>query len=218
MRKLLFIIVSILIISGCKSREEKAVELIKKDLLSQHDLSGYEAVETKIDSAFISAHTDSIILNLANRINTRITDEAELYLLKLKEKESLINLFKTSGLTNSDELFIQAAYEFKDYSDKLSACYKTMQLDQDSIIERAKTLSKDFSGWQVSHAFKFNGDDGESYTADYIYVFDKDFNKILYSANINDENYISVKSLIDEALDMDNNNVKTQVDETREEL
>lgn len=218
MRKLLFIIVSILIISGCKSREEKAVELIKKDLLSQHDLSGYEAVETKIDSAFISAHTDSIILNLANRINTRITDEAELYLLKLKEKESLINLFKISGLTNSDELFIQAAYEFKDYSDKLSACYKTMQLDQDSIIERAKTLSKDFSGWQVSHAFKFNGDDGESYTADYIYVFDKDFNKILYSANINDENYISVKSLIDEALDMDNNNVKTQVDETREEL
>ena len=218
MRKLLFIIASILIISGCKSREEKAVELIKKDLLSQHDLSGYEAVETKIDSAFISAHTDSIILNLANRINTRITDEAELYLLKLKEKESLINLFKTSGLTNSDELFIQAAYEFKDYSDKLSACYKTMQLDQDSIIERAKTLSKDFSGWQVSHAFKFNGDDGESYTADYIYVFDKDFNKILYSANINDENYISVKSLIDEALDMDNNNVKTQVDETREEL
>ncbi|MFT0491464.1 hypothetical protein ACMSDR_20375 [Bacteroides thetaiotaomicron] len=186
--------------------------------MSQHNISGYEAVETKIDSAFISAHTDSIILNLANRINTRITDEAELYLLKLKEKESLINLFKTSGLTNSDELFIQAAYEFKDYSDKLSACYKTMQLDQDSIIERAKTLSKDFSGWQVSHAFKFNGDDGESYTADYIYVFDKDFNKILYSANINDENYISVKSLIDEALDMDNNNVKTQIDETREEL
>lgn len=218
MKKLLFIIVSIFIISGCKSREEKAAELIKKDLLSQHNISGYEAVETKIDSAFISAHTDSIILNLANRINTRITDEAELYLLKLKEKESLINLFKTSGLTNSDELFIQAAYEFKDYSDKLSACYKTMQLDQDSIIERAKTLSKDFSGWQVSHAFKFNGDDGESYTADYIYVFDKDFNKILYSANINDENYISVKSLIDEALDMDNNNVKTQVDETREEL
>lgn len=218
MKKLLFIIVSIFIISGCKSREEKAAELIKKDLLSQHNISGYEAVETKIDSAFISAHTDSIILNLANRINTRITDEAELYLLKLKEKESLINLFKTSGLTNSDELFIQAAYEFKDYSDKLSACYKTMQLDQDSIIERAKTLSKDFSGWQVSHAFKFNGDDGESYTADYIYVFDKDFNKILYSANINDENYISVKSLIDEALDMDNNNVKTQIDETREEL
>ena len=218
MKKLLFIIVSIFIISGCKSREEKAAELIKKDLLSQHNISGYEAVETKIDSAFISAHTDSIILNLANRINTRITDEAELYLLKLKEKESLINLFKTSGLTNSDELFIQAAYEFKDYSDKLSICYKTMQLDQDSIIERAKTLSKDFSGWQVSHAFKFNGDDGESYTADYIYVFDKDFNKILYSANINDENYISVKSLIDEALDMDNNNVKTQIDETREEL
>lgn len=218
MKKLLLIIVSIFIISGCKSREEKAAELIKKDLLSQHNISGYEAVETKIDSAFISAHTDSIILNLANRINTRITDEAELYLLKLKEKESLINLFKTSELTNSDELFIQAAYEFKDYSDKLSACYKTMQLDQDSIIERAKTLSKDFSGWQVSHAFKFNGDDGESYTADYIYVFDKDFNKILYSANINDENYISVKSLIDEALDMDNNNVKTQIDETREEL
>ena len=218
MKKLLLIIVSIFIISGCKSREEKAAELIKKDLLSQHNISGYEDVETKIDSAFISAHTDSIILNLANRINTRITDEAELYLLKLKEKESLINLFKTSGLTNSDELFIQAAYEFKDYSDKLSACYKTMQLDQDSIIERAKTLSKDFSGWQVSHAFKFNGDDGESYTADYIYVFDKDFNKILYSANINDENYISVKSLIDEALDMDNNNVKTQIDETREEL
>lgn len=218
MKKLLLIIVSIFIISGCKSREEKAAELIKKDLLSQHNISGYEAVETKIDSAFISAHTDSIILNLANRINTRITDEAELYLLKLKEKESLINLFKTSGLTNSDELFIQAAYEFKDYSDKLSACYKTMQLDQDSIIERAKTLSKDFSGWQVSHAFKFNGDDGESYTADYIYVFDKDFNKISYSANINDENYISVKSLIDEALDMDNNNVKTQIDETREEL
>ena len=218
MKKLLLIIVSIFIISGCKSREEKAAELIKKDLLSQHNISGYEAVETKIDSAFISAHTDSIILNLANRINTRITDEAELYLLKLKEKESLINLFKTSGLTNSDELFIQAAYEFKDYSDKLSACYKTMQLDQDSIIERAKTLSKDFSGWQVSHAFKFNGDDGESYTADYIYVFDKDFNKILYSANINDENYISVKSLIDEALDMDNTNVKTQIDETREEL
>ena len=63
MKTLLFIVASAtILLSGCKSKEEKANELIKDDMFKVlYDFASYEPIETNIDSAFTSVYTDSII-------------------------------------------------------------------------------------------------------------------------------------------------------------
>lgn len=45
----------IFILTGCKSKEEKALEAIKDEMFKTlYDFESYQPVETKIDSAFLS--------------------------------------------------------------------------------------------------------------------------------------------------------------------
>ena len=63
MKKVLFLLVAIIALVGCKSKEEKAAEMIKKELFKTlYDFDSYQPIETKVDSAFYSAYTDSMVL------------------------------------------------------------------------------------------------------------------------------------------------------------
>ena len=81
MKTLLFIVVSAtMLLSGCKSKEEKANELIKDDMFKVlYDFASYEPIETNIDSAFTSVYTDSIITRHAYFIKIAI-EKADEYL------------------------------------------------------------------------------------------------------------------------------------------
>lgn len=64
MKKIIFITLSaIFVLSGCKSKEDKALEVIKNQMFQTlYDFESYQPIETKIDSAFLSIYTDSAII------------------------------------------------------------------------------------------------------------------------------------------------------------
>lgn len=69
MKKILFLATVVLVMTGCKSREEKAAELIKQEMFKTlYDFESYEPIEIKIDSAFTSIYTDTLALMYANEV------------------------------------------------------------------------------------------------------------------------------------------------------
>lgn len=66
MKTLLFIVVSAtMLLSGCKSKEEKANELIKDDMFKVlYDFASYEPIETKSGRTYLKWHEKSHLKEL----------------------------------------------------------------------------------------------------------------------------------------------------------
>jgi len=209
MKKITFIIAATLLFIGCKSKEEKANEIIKRNLCTLYDLEGYEPINTKIDSAFNSIYNDTIVLKHAHQILYIYTHEAKPHALKLDEKEHLINLMTTAGLSFNSSSVVKAIMEYRETVKKLEACNARMAIEQDSIIERAKLIKRDFCGWNATHEFKFKDENGKDATGKYMYILDKDFKKVIYLSDLYTGSYDAMKGAIDEALES-----KKESDET----
>ena len=87
---------AIFILSGCKSKEEKALEAIKNEMFKTlYDFESYQPIETKIDSAFLSAYTDSIIIKHGYILN-ELLKEANEALSEIKEANRSIEIWSDS--------------------------------------------------------------------------------------------------------------------------
>ena len=96
MRKILFILLPTFLLVGCKSREEKVAELIKQEMFKTlYDFESYEPVETKIDSAFTSIYTDSVIKSYAY-IARSFLDDVQEGLDKVKDAQRTAEIWRDS--------------------------------------------------------------------------------------------------------------------------
>ena len=83
MKRLFFILtcaISVLFtLSSCKSKEQQAEALINDYIFKHlHDYASYEAVETKVDSAYNSPYYDNLILLFADEAIDFEKDNVEL--------------------------------------------------------------------------------------------------------------------------------------------
>lgn len=66
MKRILFLIFISFCLLGCKSKEEKAEELIKKSLFqSLYDFDSYSPIETIVKEAYEIPKNDSALFNIA---------------------------------------------------------------------------------------------------------------------------------------------------------
>ena len=109
MKTLLFIDVSAtMLLSGCKSKEEKANELIKDDMFKVlYDFASYEPIETNIDSAFTSVYTDSIITRHAYFIKIAI-EKADEYLDEMKDARKTMEIWSDGYSSYSNSRYYEA--------------------------------------------------------------------------------------------------------------
>ena len=98
MRKILSFLFVFLLLCSCQSREEKVAELIKQEMFKTlYDFESYEPIETKIDSAFTSIYTDSIIKSYAY-IARAFLDDVEENLDKFKDNNGrLMSVYRDVG-------------------------------------------------------------------------------------------------------------------------
>ena len=84
----------IFILTGCKSKEEKALEAIKDEMFKTlYDFESYQPVETKIDSAFLSIYTDSTILK-HGYVSNAILDEVKTTLEEVKDGNRIAKIMR----------------------------------------------------------------------------------------------------------------------------
>ena len=210
MKTLLFIVVSAtMLLSGCKSKEEKANELIKDDMFKVlYDFASYEPIETNIDSAFTSVYTDSIITRHAYFIKIAI-EKADEYLDEMKDARKTMEIWSDGYSSYSNSRYYEAKNKFNEHLEKAKACTNMVTLHSDSIKDRANFIKKEFCGWKATHKFRCKTKGGSPDIGNYEYIFDKDFKEIINKEDLDDKDYTKIKELINEVLES-----KKESDET----
>ena len=210
MKTLLFIVVSAtMLLSGCKSKEEKANELIKDDMFKVlYDFASYEPIETNIDSAFTSVYTDSIITRHAYFIKIAI-EKADEYLDEMKDARKTMEIWSDGYSSYSNSSYYEAKNKFNENLEKAKACTNMVTLHSDSIKDRANFIKKEFCGWKATHKFRCKTKGGSPDIGNYEYIFDKDFKEIINKEDLDDKDYTKIKELINEVLES-----KKESDET----
>lgn len=179
MKKIL-IFVFVCLLFSCKTKEEKALELIKNEMFKTlYDFKSYEPIETKVDSAFNSVYTDSTILALANVVDQDFQTLNYCIMKVQNGKGDLYDAFMTP--------------EYKKVSEEIERCAslvdslsKSLPQLINTIKERSAKINNDFCGWKITHKFRSKSKVGISDIHTYLYIVDNDISTIKYKEDIND--------------------------------
>ena len=133
MRKILFILLPTFLLVGCKSREEKVAELIKQEMFKTlYDFESYEPVETKIDSAFTSIYTDSVIKSYAY-IARSFLDDVQEGLDKVKDAQRTAEIWRDSYSSYGRGKYEEAYNEMREHLDEVKSKMSIVNGYTDSI-------------------------------------------------------------------------------------
>lgn len=162
MKKVLLLILAIIALTGCKSKEDKAKELIESQLKStMNDWSSYEFVKmSKMDSTFTSYI---------------YTTEYE----NLIEKISNFELKKTDLTVCSDYPVLYGKARCKEMQDSVPILEDLINKTKEKIENNKKSFNSEFNGYKVEFTFRGNNSLGAKVLNSTIYLFDKDLTKIV---------------------------------------
>lgn len=211
---LTFAIIPFIFVS-CKSKEEKAAELIKSELSKTlYDIDSYEPIETTVSEAKLTAYNDSTCFSLAMLIaaTTDLASDA------MKEAESAREHMDIWG---------PPTYYSSSYSDRKYREYKDKAADkaQEALtyISLVKTFGvaledsiknlddKKVIGWEAKHRFRCKTRGGQYSIGDYRYIISPDFKTVLFREDMDDDDYKNARDVIEAAQEgtfskMDSNN------------
>lgn len=181
----LLLLIILPIFFSCVDKDKKAKKLIQKDLFeSIYDYSSYKPIKTeKVDSAFSSPLTDSVILlNAAELI--QLDEKREGYIEKLKEATDDIKLWTESFGYYGKGMFYKAK---KSGDENLELLNKNLH-ESDSLegvlMKQISSFTPIFIGYKTVHNFRAKSRGGiyGIYTIEYI--FDKKIDKIIRKENL----------------------------------
>lgn len=200
MRKILSFLFVFLLLCSCQSREEKVAELIKQEMFKTlYDFESYEPIETKIDSAFTSIYTDPIIKSYAY-IARAFLDDVEENLDKIKDDRNTMEIWSDSYSSLGRSKYNEALKNYGERLDKTKRYMEVVNNYMDSIKIISSNFKPEFYGWKASHKFRCKNKGGNFDLGNYIYVFDKKMNSIIYKEDIDDDSNNKIRNIIDEAI------------------
>ena len=91
----------------------------------------------------------------------------------------------------------------KNYGERLDKTKRYMEVVNnymDSIKIISSNFKPEFYGWKASHKFRCKNKGGNFDLGNYIYVFDKKMNSIIYKEDIDDDSNNKIRNIIDEAI------------------
>jgi len=196
---------TIFLLSGCKSKEEKAAEFIRAELnKTLYDFDSYQPIETIVTEAKQTAYNDTACWNKAA-------------LLAISFKSSKEALKKYNDASESRDLWGRPTAYSSTYSDNKYYQYKAEADEQlnnaqmyfDMCKQFAAELTQDISkldttkviGWNVVHRFRCKTKGGNSTIGEYRYVLDKNFTEVLLREDQDDDDYKLIREAIESVLD-----------------
>ena len=204
MKKIIFITLSaIFVLSGCKSKEDKALEVIKNQMFQTlYDFESYQPIETKIDSAFLSIYTDSAIIRHGYIIN-ELLEKVNKAFDEINEYKNSMEIWSDSYSSYGIKKFYEAKEKDGEKIEEAKLYSKMINAESDTIKLLAQNITPDFYGWKVAHKFRCKTKGGNSEIGNYIYYFDKKIKNIIYQEDIDNEDLIRAKEFIKESLEKD---------------
>lgn len=196
-----------LVMVGCKSKEEKAAELIKSELSKTlYDFDSYSPIETIVTEAKQSVYTDTALWSTANallysfNLVTDYLEEAE----DAKERMDIWGSPTRYSSSYSDEQYYKYRNEWSENIEKATVSMELVKIMAQSLKDTLPTVDEErIIGWEVQHRFRCKTKGGLSTIGDYRYVVDKDFKKILIFEDTDDEDYEIIRELISGVIEGD---------------
>lgn len=198
-RILLLLTLSMTLIA-CKSKEEKAAELIR-ERLSQTllDFNSYEPIETVVTEAHETPYNNAACFQIALTAADHMKKAAQ-YAEEMSNAKDHMEIwgaptYYSSSYSDSQyyKYKAQVVENFEKSQEEFSLFQTLGRALQDSI----KILSPEkIIGWEVKHRFRCKTRGGHPAIADYRYVIDADFNNILFYEDMDEDDSSRARAII----------------------
>ena len=213
MKKSILVLAAVIVaftVTSCKSKEEKAAELIEQELSHVlYDIKSYEPIETVVTEAKHIPTNDSACVDKA-------LDVISYYDLALEYVENANSALETMAIwgpptsyssSYSNIRYYESKSEYIDAMKKANVCIKKYNSSIDDLkIMMKNTNPSETIGYNVEHSFRCKMNDGFGTIEHFRFVVDKKFKKIIFGVDEeeNDEVYnliISVQNNTYEKVD-----------------
>ena len=196
-------IFTILGITGCKSNEEKANELIRTELSKTlYDFDSYQPIETIVKEAKNTAFNNKECWTYAMVVVSYLNDATE----DIKKAQNAQEYMEIWGpptyysSSRSDRKYYEYKKEAEGHLENAERSAKASRAAIDSIkCIKEKLDTIEIIGWEVRHKFRCKSKGGYASIGDYKYVIDKEFEKIIFEIDTDDENYSRLVDIITNA-------------------
>ena len=194
MKKFILVLAAVIVaftVTSCKSKEEKAAELIKQEL--SHvlcDFGSYEPIETVVTEAKHIPTNDSACVNKAldaiayHELAVEYTEDSKSAL----ETMCIWGSPSRYSTSYSDNRYYESKYEFIESLKKANICIKKYNSSIDDLkILMKNTNPSETIGYNVEHTFRCKSKGGIWLITQYRFVVDKKIKKIIFCVDEKDE-------------------------------
>ena len=194
MKKLFYFLAAVIVavtVTSCKSKEEKAAELIKQEL--SHvlcDFGSYEPIETVVTEAKHIPTNDSACINKAldaivyHEVAVEYAEDSKSAL----ETMCIWGSPSRYSTSYSDNRYYESKYEFIESLKKANICIKKYNSSIDDLkIMMKNTSPSETIGYNVEHTFRCKSKGGIWSIIQYRFVVDKKIKKIIFCVDEKDE-------------------------------
>lgn len=198
--KLMMVVMFAIYMVSCQSKEEKAEEFIKNELSKTlYDFESYQPIETTVTEAKMTMFNDSACRSQAAVIDYGIKTAKE-YLNDSKNAKERMEIwgkpsYYSSSYSDNQYYKYKEEYEenFKKGRDAYALC-KTLADELKKEITKLDTTK--VIGWEAKHRFRCKTKGGNSTIADYRYVFDKDFKRVIVREDMDNEDESRIRDVL----------------------
>lgn len=195
------LLLSFLLIGGCKSKEEKAESLIRSELeKSLYDFDSYKPIETKVTEAKQVALNDSATWTrafaLAAALNsvTKLSDEMK----NAEERMDIWGAPTSYSSSYSDKQYYKYRDEYNENKAHFIIAVPLVKTLGESLTERLDSLDKNkVIGWEVYHTFRCKTRGGNNDIGQFRYILSSDFKSVLFREDMDDKKYRDIRELIE---------------------
>lgn len=191
-------------LSGCKSNEQKAEDLIRDYMFKHlHDYDSYEVVETKVDTAYNLPIFNPSIYATALDVK-EIFDDMDGVKREMDSAQRSMDIWSDSWSSYSRREYNEAKDKWTKAVDQYVGKMTLIINDLYEINAQIKEMdTSEVIGWLVSHKFRCNTRGGNKTLGNYTFVIDKDFKNIIFQLDDDDEDLSDILDIIKMAGDDD---------------
>lgn len=185
MKKILWIMIAAIGLTACgKTNEEKANELIKKEMNKVIvNIDTYEPIETIVDSAFAPTMTPeffSLLEGLPAQMRKYLSLQSG-----VSEAQRLMSIYERPYSAHDRVMYNQYKEQYESALRQLEELESKLK----TINENVEKLNQEepvFNGYRVNHQYRYTKEDGNKAIGKYIFLVNKDFSAIQAKLDMED--------------------------------
>ena len=200
MKKILFALTGLVLMACSQTPEQKAEELAQKEIKkSLYKPDTYQAVETKLDSAFAPYDTKELYTEMSELVKL-LNDYSEIE-KKANDAQYEMEMWSDPFISSvSKAEYNRAKAEFDKYSSQLEQFKEKIKISWLAVDSLTKA-EKQFVGFKVFHNYRADNNAGNTLIGNHVLFVDPNIENVFFSMDMEEYNGFqeSIKQFLEQA-------------------